>query len=343
MNKKIILIVVGIGLIGGGAYWAFGSGHSFSVGSDQASVSTVQKKISSIAGLDCGQNASRRPVAVMLESDPEGRPLSGIGQADLVLEMPVTPNGITRFMAVYQCQDPKEIGAIRSARQDFIPLAAAFKAIYAHWGGEHGALGELDGHILDNINALQFDGTVFYRKSNIPAPHNGFSNLTRLFDQAKVFGYSLSDTFEGYPHTDSAPTKNLSNVANTISLNYPGYNGADNVSWTYDSATNLYSRTRGGTPEIDKNTGKQVTTSVVAVLDTTSHILRSGDQYIVVNTTGQGAAKIYQAGVVITGTWKKDPSKLDSKLYFYDLNGQEIKFTPGQIWVEWNPTWSGGL
>ena len=36
----------------------------------------------------------------------------------------------------------------------------------------------------------------------------------------------------------------------------------------------------------------------------------------------------------IKGTWKKDKSKIDSKLTFFDSNGEEVKFVPGQIWVE---------
>lgn len=340
MKSKTIFIGVGVAVLAGLAVWGFSSGHSFSINGTGSSEATA--KPSSISGLNC-DTAQRRPVAVMLESDPEGRPLSGIGQADLVVEMPVTPNGITRFMGVYQCQTPKEIGAIRSAREDFIPLAASFDSIYAHWGGEHGALAQLDSRVMDDINALQFDGTVFTRKAGIPAPHNGFTTLASLFGQSAKFNYRVTDDFAGYPHSDAVPTKNLSNVATSITLNYPGYSGADNVSWVYDAASNLYKRTRGGTPEIDKNTNQQVTARVVVTLDTTSHILYSGDQYIVVNTTGTGAAHVYQNGIRIDGTWKKDPATLGSKLFFYDANGNEMKFAPGQIWLEWNPSWSGGL
>jgi len=320
---------VAIGILGGAVllFLIFGSGNSFSIsGGGQNKES---QKPSSIAGLNC-EMAQRRPVAVMMASDPEARPLSGIGAADLVIEMPVAPNGMTRFMGIYQCQTPKEIGSIRSAREDFVPLAAGFDTIYAHWGGEHGVLTELNSHVMDNINALQFDGTIFYRKSGVKPPHNGFSNLDLLFKQAGIFNYSLTKDFSGYPHTDSLPAKNISNIATTLTL----YSYPNNVSWAYDQKTNLYSRSRGGTPEIDKNTSQQVTASVIAVMNTTSRILYQGDQYIVVKTTGQGSAEIYQAGIKITGTWKKDPAKLDSKLYFYNSSGDEIKFVPGQIWIE---------
>ena len=35
-----------------------------------------------------------------------------------------------------------------------------------------------------------------------------------------------------------------------------------------------------------------------------------------------------------SGTWKKDKTKLESKLFFYDESGKEINFVPGQIWVD---------
>ncbi len=293
-----------------------------------ATANKQQSKVSAISGQEC-ETAARRPIAVMIESDSEGRPLSGIGQADLVVEMPVTPNGMTRFMAVYQCQTPKEIGAVRSAREDFIPLAASFQSIYAHWGGEHGALDHLNKHVTDNVNALLYDGTIFFRKSGIKPPHNGFTNISLLTEQATKLGYDFSKNFVGYPHTDTGPARTLSNIANTLDMGYPtGFN----VTWKYDTASNLYLRSRNGTPEMDRNTNKQVAARVVVVIHTPSSIISK--DYINVQTTGQGAADIYQNGTVTTGTWKKDAAKLDSKLFFYDAQGKEVKFLPGQMWFE---------
>ncbi len=330
MSKTGILVIVGV-LAASGVYFAFGSKRGITI---SGNIAPEPKRPSSIAGLPATAGcatAGRRPLAVMLASDPETRPLSGIGSADLVIEMPVTPNGVTRFMAVYQCQTPKEIGSIRSAREDFIPLAAGFSAVYAHWGGEHSALDRLNKKIVDNINALQFDGTVFYRKKNIRPPHNGFSSPDLLFGQAKSFGYNPAKDFTGYPHTDAAPAKNIANLTTSVAIPYPY---PYDVKWVYKADRNLYARSRGGRPEIDRNDNKQVTASVIAVMHTSSRILYKGDQYIEIRTTGEGIAEIYQSGIKITGTWKKDPKRLDSKLYFFDQEGREIKFVPGQIWIE---------
>ena len=291
--------------------------------------SETQGLASLITGLECNK-ALRRPVAVMLAGDLEARPLSGISQADIVFEMPVAPNGITRYMAVYQCEEPEEIGSVRSAREDFIPLAAAMKAVYAHWGGEHGALTKLNNKILDNIDAMKYETTAFFRKKTIPMPHNGFTDLDLIKKKSEDLSYGLVNEFEGYlSKTEKIEKRNLGNIANSIEVDYKK---PFNVSWSFDSENNIYKRNRNGTPEIDKNNSEQVSASVVIVMETKSTFVR--DQYIRVSVQGEGTAYIYQGGTVITGKWKKDPAKLDSRLIFYDSEGKEAKLLPGKIWVE---------
>lgn len=281
-----------------------------------------------ITGLGC-PDADVRPFAVMMPSDPEARPLSGPSQADMVFEMPVDPNGVTRFMAVFQCEKPKEIGSVRSAREDFVPLAAGLKVIYAHWGGEHGVLEKLDNHIIDNIDALKYEGETFYRKAGIRPPHNGFTNPDLLTKKAQDLNYNLKSSFSGYPHQEEEPKKNLSNLADRVSISYPGSHA---VNWAYDPQTNLYSRYRDGNVETDKNSGQIVKAGVVIVMNTTSKFLR--EQYISVDVQGEGGAQIYQNGGVVNGKWKKDPTDLASKLYFYEESGKEVQFAPGKVWVE---------
>ena len=265
----------------------------------------------------------------MLAGDLEARPLSGIGQADMVFEMPVAPNGITRFMAVFQCETPNEIGSVRSSRIDFIPLAQGLKTVYAHWGGEHEALAELNKRVINNIDAMKYEGTTYYRKKGVLAPHDGFTNSDLLLEKAKSLSYDLQDQFVGYPHTDKIENKSLSNLASTISI---GYSEPFEVAWAYDPTANVYKRARHGTSEIDKSTDQQVSASVVILMKTKISFWR--DQYMRVDVGGEGVAQIYEGGIVINGKWKKDPADLNSKLSFYDAQGNEVKFLPGKIWVE---------
>ena len=298
-------------------YWIF-HGTSITVFNSQPSESP--KPRSSLTGLPCA-DARRRPVAVMLASDPEARPLSGIGQADMVFEMPVTPNGIMRFMAVYQCSRPKEIGSIRSARQDFIPLAQGVDAILAHWGGEHDALNQLNAHVIDNVDALKYEGSTFYRKKGIPMPHNGFTTLQLVSERADKLGYRASSSMPAYTHITGSVGRNLGTLADTVTLM--------NVRFSYDQTGNSYLRSRGGTPEIDVATGAQVRASVVVIMKTTSSFLR--DQYISVRTIGTGAATIFQGGRSISALWKKPTAT--AMLTFTDSQGKAIPLEPGPIWV----------
>ncbi|MBI4158229.1 MAG: DUF3048 domain-containing protein [Candidatus Yanofskybacteria bacterium] len=334
LNLNQLLVIVGVAagafLIVFLLWWQWGQQGKLSFldwldGSNIIGIKNEdQRPRASLTGLIC-DNYAKRPIAVMMASDPIARPLSGIGQADIVIEMPVTPNGITRMMAVFQCEEPEEIGSVRSAREDFLPLAASFGALYAHWGGEREALDKLNNGILDNIDAMKYEGTVFYRKNSVPRPHNGFTTIELLEDKAKDLTYDLNDTFLGYLRTEEKPERNLNNIVEKISIDYEA---PYNIEWTYDRSSNTYSRTRGGESEIDRSISDQVKASIIVIIHTTSRVLNR--DYITVNTVGEGEAGFYQNGVRVGGKWKN----LANDLKFYDTNNQEMKFVPGKMWIE---------
>ncbi len=321
---RIIWILVGLGAIAGiGGLAMFVHGPRISVANQENALDNT----SPLTGLPC-THPDRRPITVMISSDPEARPLSGLNAADMVFEMPVTPSGITRMMAVYQCgPEPKEIGSIRSARQDFIPLSQGLHAIFAHWGGEAGALEQLDAHITDNVNALLYDGTVFYRKKGVQSPHNGFSTLALIGEQAGQLGYGNHATITGYPHALVIPTRNMGALVDRVVIPWPGDMA---VEYQYDNANNTYARWRGGSPEMDATTHTQVSASVIVIMKTDAHFLH--DQYISVRTTGTGEAIVYQDGKQIPAHWKKNGP--EDMLALTDVTGHPLSFTPGRIWVE---------
>lgn len=334
---KVIIFAGAISLILLVAFWFWWGNKEISITNNWLQ-SEVKKDLplSSISGLPC-KNYNRRPIAVMLPSDAITRPLSGVGEADMVFEMPVTPGGVTRTMAVYQCGEPKEIGSVRSAREDFIPLAAGLDAIYAHWGGEREALKKLDSHIIDNIDAMVYENIYFYRKKGVPQPHNGFTDYEKLIKGSEDLKYNLDDKFAGYPHLkkddlpaeETTDNRNILNLADSISIEYTR---PYNVEWNYDAGTNSYKRLRGNQAETDKNTNIQVSVSVVIVIRTTSAF--TSKDYLSVTTQGEGDATIYQNGSKTEGRWSKDSSQIRSKLFFYDKEGKEVELIPGKIWVE---------
>jgi len=287
----------------------------------------IQGEISPLSGLTC-QNYQRRPLAIVFANDPVARPLHGLSQADLVIEMPVITNSITRIIAFYICNFPEEIGSMRSARHDFIPLAMGFDAILAHWGGSHFALEKLNAGIMDNIDALKNPANAFYRKNTKSAPHNGFTSIENLIKAAKKLNYRLENRFEGYLYAKEKNTQNEEDKILRIEYSYPY-----NVSYEYDSETNSYLRWRTNTKEIDANNNQQVRAKNIVIMKVLSEQIE-GPYYNNLNLEGEGQCQIYQNGEIIPCIWQKSENNPASKLKFLDNHGEEILFVPGQIWIE---------
>lgn len=266
----------------------------------------------------------RRPIAVMIAEDAEARPLFGIGMADIVIEMPVVTGSITRMMAIFVCQDPSEIGSVRSARHDFIPLARGYDAILAHWGGSHFALDELRRGVIDNLDAMPNYFETFYRKSGVPAPHDGFTSMARMVNAAKKLGYRLTTNFEGYRFQDAQSYPPTGDLSLEINYKYPY-----NVRYEYEPESNTYARWRGGSEEFDALTTEQVKVSNIALMRARSRQIAG--EYNDVDILGIGEAVVYRDGEEVRGTWKKDGA--EDTLLFYDESGDEIKFVPGIIWI----------
>lgn len=328
-NLKIYLIIAAIIILGIILFWVLGD-RSIVVKGPEVSEDkeTEQGKPNPITGLKC-ENYDRRPIAVMLAMDPITRPLSGIGMADLVIEMPVITDSITRLMAVYVCESPAEIGSVRSARHDFIPLAMGLDAIYAHWGGSHFALDKLDAGIMNNIDAMINPYNSYWQDWSKAMPHNGFTSMARLVNAAEELGYRLVNRFDGYPHLQDTKYE----IPDTKGKLTIGYSGNYRVIYEYNPETNSYKRWRAGTPEIDKLTNKQVEVQNIAVMRAASRMIQLPD-YNDVDVEGVGTAVVYRNGEEIKGTWKKEGKYQPTKLYFLDLKGKEIKFVPGKIWIE---------
>ncbi len=290
----------------------------------------AEGEVSPISGLSC-ENAKIRPVAVMVASDPINRPLSGLSEADLIVEMPVLVNNVTRLMAVFTCGNPKEIGSVRSARHDYLFLAMGLDAVLSHWGGSYHALNRLRiEHLMDNIDALTNPANAYYRKSNLPAPYNGFTSMERLRNAIRVLKYREETKFSGYPHEDDIP-KDQRPQGGVLTIGYPGSMA---VRYDYDPQTNSYLRTWGGVEDRDFNNGQRIAAKNVIVMRAEQRLAKPGEPYNDVDVEGEGVAEVYKNGTKIMGKWSKSTIHKQDKLYFYDENGEEIPLVRGQIWLE---------
>lgn len=355
LNKKEKYIVIfslflTVGIIGVGVY-AF---SRFGDNSETAQETKEEKKADEVGGLleaseekltnaspltgvQC-DNYKQRPIAVMMAGDNVARPLSGLSQAEIVVEMPVITGSVTRLMGVYVCNLPDEIGSIRSARHDYISLVRGWDAIYVHWGGSHFALDELktgkrytgeDLGKVPDIDAISSSGP-FFRKSTVPAPHNGFVSLPKVIELAKKREYALETNLEGYKFQ----SKNTIEAEKQDSKNgklYVGFGGVFATSWEYNTEDNSYTRYWAEQKDVDRgNNDAEIKAKNIVVIRASSRQIEG--QYNEVTIYGKGEGKIYHNGQEKNITWKKEGFK--DTLRFYGEDGQEILLVPGQTFIQ---------
>jgi len=176
--------------------------------------------------------------------------------------------------------------------------------------------------------------------------------------------YKTEGNFSGYAHQGEAPIDQRP-AGGHLRV---AFKSPYDVSYDYDKETNSYLRTWDDVADTDRNNEQRVAPKNIAVIFAFSdqitntqdyagkglsdpwtnveEIKKTGVESISgrynnvqigdpwYDSTDSGEARYYMNGQEYLGTWKKDKSRLDSKLFFYDQSGQEIKFVPGQIWVE---------
>lgn len=331
----VLLIVIGLGVwasLGGGE-----TRYGLLPGSDERSIfgelpfggDKKNENISGLSGIEC-EHPNRRAIGVMLAGDPINRPLSGFAQADMVWELPVLVSNVTRLMALYQCNEPTEIGSVRSARHDYLFLADGVDAILSHWGGSYHALNRIDVGEFQTLNAIANPSGAFYRKEEIPRPYNGFTSYEGLWTALQEKGYRTESNFEGYDFKDDALAEERP-AGGSLSIDWPG---SFRVRWEYNPETNRYERYWADVLQQDPVTGETVAPSAVVVIRATNGAAEGPGGYNDVGIQGSGTGTLFQDGQTQNIKWAKSKVKFNDPMKFTDAEtGEPVVFTRGQVWI----------
>ncbi|MFZ2193503.1 MAG: DUF3048 domain-containing protein [Candidatus Moraniibacteriota bacterium] len=370
-KQKVIIVIIAILIVGAGSYF-FSKRSAKTIISKQINLNQDEQipelintgPVSPISGLSC-ENWNRRPIAVMQPSDIQARPAAGFSEADMVIEMPAYTSSVTRLMGVYICNIPKEIGAIRSSRHDYIALASGLNAFFIHWGGSHFALDLLSKNVIDHIDCMNTSYCERWPVSgNMRMEDTGHIKGEKALSAMNNLKLDMTNKFSGYRHQAETPIDQRPNGGHLRVAFAKPYD----AEYDYDKNSNSYLRTWGEAADTDRNNNQRIAPKNIVVMFAKSEQIVNTKDYKAlglqnpwenveaVKNTGvesisgrynnvqigdpwydesdSGEAHYYLNGKEYTGTWKKDRSKIDSKLFFYDASGQEMKFVPGQIWVE---------
>lgn len=325
-KQKILLIVTILLLIGGGTVSALLLNKQAPAPAQQAAIEKPVKTTepSKLTGVEVKPELNKRSVtAVMIENSLDARPQSGLASAGVVFEA-IAEGGITRFLTLFQEDQPKNLGPVRSVRPYYVDWLQGFDASVAHVGGSAEALAMIKSQQVKDLD--QFFNPVAYRRdSGRFAPHNMYTS-TKELDKLKAAKGFKSTNFDGFPRKKEKPATTPTATKIDFNISGPSFN----PHYDYIKKTNSYARTLAGTPHIDLNTKKQISTKVVVAMVMDYGIAANGvnSRY---NSIGKGKVYIFQDGNVTTGTWEKTARK--KQISFKDAKGKTIELNPGNTWI----------
>lgn len=281
------------------------------------------------------QEATQRPVLVTINNHPDARPQSGIATADVVYEM-LAEGDVTRLLALYQSELPESIGPVRSARSYFVDVAKGLDAFYIAHGYSPEAKDMLTNRVVDNINGMNYDGTLFKRSADRVAPHNSYFPTKNLEDAAEAVDASLLYSEKVlYSFYEQDANVRDGSVANNIRVNY-SQKAIFNSEYQYDATSNLYTRSSGQVVTTDDLTDEPVQLSNVLFFEMAHQIIDNEGRRDIDITSG-GKAYVAQQGQLREVRWANE----DGLLVAIEEDGSQVQLVPGQTWVHFVPTSPG--
>jgi hypothetical protein len=271
-------------------------------------------------------------LAVKVGNNPSARPQSGLESADVVFDT-LAEGGITRYIAVYQCNEAASVGPIRSVRWDDWHILAQFRrAALAFVGG-----------VIPNQNTVASQKwicnlndfvhpEVYYQDPYRVRPDATYSSTGEMWSKCpNVPPPATLFKFSTRVQPGSVPVSEAEIV-------YSPYQADVVWQWSAVKGAFLHDYRENGVLVPDRSAG-QVWLRAHNVL-----IIVTGLKYgpyaespgstgdVESITMGQGPAYLLRNGRLIRGTWIRRHWVYLTR--FVGPGGRNFSFEPGATWVE---------
>ena len=274
-----------------------------------------------------------KPIFVSIGNTVDARPYWNLAQADIIYEILMEGQSITRYVALYNDELPETVGSVRSSRVVHANIISEWEdaaLVFAggteenHAGNPYNRMAQYGIDKAHQINALKGDYTgLFWREKVRKAPHNCVTDLTKV--AAELEENDNRDVHFRFSHEPSQGTESAVKVSVTYT---PTLSRADAV-YVYDEQTGLYKRTVDGQAAKDFS-GAELTCDNLIVQHMKYQVV-SDYGHLDCNNIGSGDAEIFINGKVIHGTWERKSA--EQRTVYRDQDGNEINFTVGKTWV----------
>lgn len=292
-----------------------------------------------------------RPLAAMVNNYIDARPQSGLIYADIIYEI-VAEGGITRFIPFYLSETPEKIGPIRSARDYYLVLVKELgDAMIMHIGWSPQALEAIQ---TWPVRSLGRGGAEFWRDTslNVAVEHTAYVDGTYLRELGDELGWEGNREFTVWQFKDDSPVIEMlpqedpctitAAYCTPLSIDF-WYEGDYTGIFKYEPETNSYLRFTGydeggePIPHVDRETNEQIRVkNVIVQFADETPIEGDNKNRLSYQLVGSGSGLVFLDGTVEEVTWSKEDR--DGRTMFYDLDGQEMQFNRGKIWISIVPT-----
>lgn len=276
----------------------------------------------------------QRPICVMFDNYFHARPQASLEMADIMYEALVEGN-ITRYMGVFQSQEPALIGPVRSARPYFLRLALEYDALYTHVGGSEAAKSDIKKFGIPDIDGLFAPDEILWREKHRKAPHNMYGSFKSFNAWADKMKYRKDYKLEPWKFGYLEDAKEDKTPAKELKIIYKAPTKGDEIGYysgfKYDEKSRQYLRYVNGEPHVDEVSKEQLKTYSIIVQKADTRTL-DNEGRLAVDLVGKGEGYYFHDGVKQEITWEKRSDAARTK--YMTKTGEELTLVPGVLWIQ---------
>ena len=280
------------------------------------------------------EELERPAIAVKIENSPAAYPLSGLDDAEVVYEE-LVEGGLTRFMALYHCNDTAKAGPVRSARIVDPPIMAPYTRILGAAGGNAIVRKALDKAKIVTVDEDTPGGALRrIDRPGITSEHTLYGNTEKI---RKVGAKKYSDP----PAAGLFKFGELPSGGRTAKSVTLFFSQADPIVYSWKGGA--WERTQHGEP-FEVEGGRIAVDNVIIELHKVVYSKKlfdsAGNPSIeIVDPVGSGDALVFRDGQVFEVTWSR---KAETDRVVYETkDGEEMALAEGTTWVALLPNNKG--
>lgn len=268
----------------------------------------------------------QRPYAVLIDN-LNGYPQRGLREATTIIEAPVE-GFITRLMAFYDVDNPVVVGPVRSARDYFLDLARASRAVLVHDGGSPNALNRIEAESFTTFNAYR-EGQLFYRDAERAAPYN----LYTRGDDVRLLVQRRLQPAQRVISTARFQPEGFTEVQ---AVHIP-FTAQYTTGFRYEAGIGRYRWIRNGVAASDANDFPLLFDAVL-VAEAPARAIPADPAGRLFVALDKGNAVLYINGQALPGTWELTDEGATPPIRFRTESGTALDLTPMKTWIVLAPT-----